>query len=58
MSNLLTGQSLPRVQEEAYREIAQRFAEMERLNALMQTDFLEIARMKQEADAYKEEAEF
>ena len=47
LPDLLTGQSLPRVEEEAHREIAQMFAEMERLNELMQTDSLEIARFRQ-----------
>ena len=57
MSDFLTGQSLPRMEEEANTEIAQMFAEMERLNALMQTDSIEIARFRQKADAYKKDAE-
>ena len=45
------------MKEEVNTEIAQMFAEMERLNALMQTDAIKIARFRQEGNAYEAEAE-
>jgi len=48
---------MPRRKEEANTEIAQMFAEMERLNALVRTDLVEIARLNQETDVCKAEVE-